>query len=150
MQKHKRSPYLRLGDTSPSIQTHLGIIQGVIQRMAGNSTSCKAWCITIVSAILVIIADKGKPNLAALATIPTLLFAALDVYYLALEKGFRNSYNAFIDKLHSGKLLPEDLYSMVPTGNLKKLQIDALGSFSVWGFYGSLIALIIAAWCLVL
>lgn len=150
MQKHKRSPYLRLDDASPSVQTHLGIIQGVIQRMSSNSTSCKAWCITIVSAILVIIADKGKSNLAALAILPTLLFATLDAYYLALEKGFRNSYNAFIDKLHSGKLLPSDLYSMVPTGNLKKLQIDAFVSFSVWGFYGSLIALIIAAWCLIL
>lgn len=150
MQEHKRHAYLRLGETSPSVQTHLGIIQGVIQRMAGNSTSCKAWCITIVSAILVIIADKGKPNLAALAFLPTLLFAALDAYYLALEKGFRNSYNAFIDKLHSGKLSPEDLYAMNPKGNVKNLQLEALRSFSVWGFYVSLIALIIAAWYLVL
>ena len=51
----------KLDETSPSIQTHLGISQGVIQRMADNSTSSKAWCITIVSAILVIVADKGKP-----------------------------------------------------------------------------------------
>ena len=54
---------LSLDETSPSVQAHLGIIQGVIQRMATNSAACKTWCITIVSAILVVVADKQNPNL---------------------------------------------------------------------------------------
>jgi len=124
-----------LSETSPSVQMHLNIIQGVIERMASNSTSSKAWCIAIVSAVLVIVADKGKPNFAFLAFIPTLLFLALDTYYLALEKGFRNSYNSFVKKVHGGNLTPEDLYSVVPEGNQSALQIEALKSFSVWGFY---------------
>ncbi len=145
--KSTREPYLRLGDTSPSVQTHLGIIQGVIDRMAGNATSCKTWCITLVSAILVVIADKDRPNLALLAVPPVLIFGALDVYYLALENGFRNSYDAFITKLHAGKLLPSDLYSMRPSG---KFKAKALKSFSVWAFYGSLLVIIAGAWWLVL
>jgi len=132
----------KLDETSPSIQTHLGISQGVIQRMADNSTSSKAWCITIVSAILVIVADKGKPDFAWIAVIPTVLFAALDVYYLALEKGFRNSYNTFVKKLHRGTLSFEDLYSLVPEGDQTRLQIQALKSFAVWGFYIPLVVLI--------
>lgn len=48
-------------ENSQAIQTHLEITQSVIQRMAVNSASCKTWCITLVSAILVIVADKGKP-----------------------------------------------------------------------------------------
>jgi len=36
--------YIQIDGESPSIQTHLGILQGVIQRMASNSSSCKAWC----------------------------------------------------------------------------------------------------------
>lgn len=129
-----------LEESSPSVQTHLGIIQGVIQRMASNSGSCKTWCVTIVSAILVVVADKENPSLALVAVFPTALFAVLDVYYLALEKGFRSSYNEFIRKLHVGELKAEDLYSIVPIGNQSHLQFEALKSFSAWGFYLPLIA----------
>ncbi len=143
MDKPSGAQYLKLDDASPAVQTHSGIIQRVIERMASNSNSCKAWCISLVSAILVIVADKDKPNLAALAVPPVVIFGILDAYYLGLENGFRNSYNAFIDKLHAGRLLPTDMYTMRPTG---KTTAKALGSVSVWGFYISLLAIIAAAW----
>ncbi len=127
---------------SASIQTHLGILQNVIQRMSSNSSACKAWCVTLVSAILVIVADKGKPEYTYIAFVPTVLFAALDAYYLALEKAFRNSYNDFITKLHSKNLTETDLYSVIPKGNMSKLQFQSFKSFSVWGFYVSLTLLI--------
>ena len=130
-------------DLSPSIQTHLGIIQNVIQRMASNSSQCKTWSITIVSAILVIVADKSKPEYAWIAFFPTILFSLLDVYYLALEKGFRERYNKFIQKLHSGEISLEDLYSVSPCGNIWRHIFAALKSFSIWGFYGGVILLIV-------
>jgi hypothetical protein len=131
----------QLDETSPSVQAHLGIIQNVVQRMAANSAGCKTWCVTIVAAILVLIADKGKPQLVLLAVLPILIFGALDVYYLHLEKGFRTSYNDFITKVHERKLQASDLYSLVATGSTKRLVIDALKSFSVWGFYVPLLVL---------
>ena len=133
---------VNIDPASPSIQTHLSILQNVIQRMAVNSSSSKAWCITLVSAVLVIVADKGKPEYAYIAMLPTLVFAALDAYYLALEKAFRNSYNDFISKLHSKSLTETDLYSVAPKGNLTDLQWESIKSFSVWGFYLSLAVLI--------
>ncbi|OOF00455.1 hypothetical protein BZG77_00390 [Salinivibrio sp. IB643] len=111
------------------------IMQGVINRMAANSTASKTWCITIVSAILVLVADKSKPEYAFIALLPILLFLALDSYYLALEKAFRDSYNEFIGKLHEQRICSEDLYSVVAKGNMTNHQIAALKSFSVWGFY---------------
>lgn len=138
-------PSPSLTEESASVQAHLQILQSVIQRMAINSASCKAWCITLVSAILVLIADKNKPELAWLAILPAILFLALDAYYLALEKAFRASYNAFVIKLHSSKLEIDDLYSVIPRGNTSTHQIEALKSFSVWGFYGSLALLVILA-----
>jgi len=115
--------------------------------MAANSSSCKAWCITIVSAVLVIIADKDKPDFSLIALLPTLLFLALDAYYLALEKGSRAAYNDFVMKLHSGEAIVEDLYAVSPkSGN----QCEAIKSFSVWGFYATLIILIVLARLLVL
>ncbi len=131
-----------INESSPSVQTHLGILQAVIQRMATNSSSSKAWCITIVSAILVIVADKGKPEFAWIAVIPTFLFMCLDIYYLALEKGFRESYNSFVKKLHEGGITPEDLYSVLPLGSPSKQQWESFKSFSVWGFYIGLFVLI--------
>ena len=136
---------IEVNPESASIQTHLGILQNVIQRMAANSAACKAWCVTLVSAILVIVADKGKPEFAYIALLPTVVFLALDAYYLALEKAFRNSYNDFIRKLHRNTLTQNDLYSVQPVGNLSKLQFEAIKSFSVWGFYLSLIVLIYIA-----
>lgn len=124
-----------LTEESPSVQAHLQIMQGVISRMAANSTSSKAWCITIVSAILVLVADKSKPEFAFIALVPIFLFLALDAYYLALEKAFRDSYNSFINKLHEQNISSEDLYSVAPKGNMTKHQFAAIKSFSVWGFY---------------
>lgn len=134
---------IEIDGESPSIQTHLGILQNVIQRMASNSSSCKAWCVTLVSAILVIVADKGKPDYAWIAMLPTIVFVALDAYYLATEKAFRNLYNDFISKLHKKALTENDLYSVVPKGNMSHLQFESIKSFSVWGFYISLAVLIV-------
>lgn len=127
---------------SASIQTHLSIIQNVIQRMASNSSSCKTWCVTLVSAILVIIADKGNPSYAWITIIPILIFFSLDAYYLSLEKGFRNSYNKFIRKAHENSLTENDLYSVAPEGDMKDLMKKSITSFSVGGFYLPMVFLV--------
>ncbi|MDW3190947.1 MAG: hypothetical protein R8G66_01195 [Cytophagales bacterium] len=131
-----------LNDSSPSVQTHLQILQGVIQRMANNSSQCKAWCITLVSAILIIIADKGKPDLAWVTMIPSILFFALDSYYLALEKGFREAYSEFIKKLHDDSLNVKDMFEVKPRGKTSSHFFEAMKSFSVWGVYSGLVILI--------
>jgi len=130
---------------SQAVQLHLSITQSVIQRMATNSSSCKAWCITVVSAILVIVADKGKSQYAYIAIIPNILFLVLDTYYLALEKMFRNSYSDFIKKLHENKIDTSDLFAVIPKGNLIKTFFKSVISFSVWPFYLTLLIMILLA-----
>jgi hypothetical protein len=137
-------------ENSQAVQSHLTILQSVIQRMATNSSSSKAWCVTLVSAILVIVADKGKPQYAWLALIPTTLFLVLDAYYLGLERGFRNAYGTFIKKLHEQALRPEDLFVVEPKGGTLGLFFRSLLSISVWPFYGTLAAMIYAAKALVI
>ncbi len=129
-------------ENSEAVQAHLSITQSVIQRMAEDSSSCKAWCIMLVSAILVIVADKGKPQYALIALIPTLLFFVLDTYYLALESMFRSSYNSFIDKLHKGDVVAGDLYAVSPRGQLSKAFFESVCSFSIWPFYLTLVVMI--------
>ncbi len=129
-------------ENSQAVQSHVSIMQSVIQRMASNSASCKAWCIILVSAILVIVADKGKPGYVYIALIPTILFLVLDAYYLALEKSFRKSYNGFIEKLHNSSLISSDFYVVSPEGSLLKAFFVSLTSFSIYPFYLTLIVMI--------
>ncbi len=135
----------RIDINSQAVQSHLNITQSVIQRMATNSSSFKVWCITVVSAILVIVADKGKSQYAYIAIIPNILFLVLDTYYLALEKMFRNSYNDFIKKLHENVIDSSDLFVVIPKGNLIKTFLKSIISFSVWPFYLTLLIMILLA-----
>lgn len=137
-------------ENSQAVQAHLTLVQSVIQRMATNSSSCKAWCITLVSAILVIVADKGKPQYAWIAVIPSVLFLFLDMYYLAYEREFRRSYNDFIKKLHYGKVTAEDLYVIAPTGNLFIEFLATIKSFSIWSFYITLLVMVYIAYRVVI
>lgn len=127
---------------SPAVKAHLDIMQGVIQRMAANSSACKTWCISLVSAILVVAADKAKPQLVWIALLPTVMFFCLDTYYLAFEKGLRDSYKEFVLKVHGETVSDKDLFLVAPAGNLTDHQWKAMGSMSVWGFYGLLAVLI--------
>lgn len=134
---------------SEAVRTHLTILQDVIRRMAGNSASCKNWCILLVAAILVLVARTGAPAYALLALIPALLFLFLDAYYLALEQVFRNSYNAFVLKLHSdGAVGLSDLYVVRPVGPINKQMLVSLRSTSVWPFYLALVVAILLVWVL--
>lgn len=132
-------------ENSAAVQSHLALCQSIIQRMASNSAACKGWCITIVSAVLVLVADKAKPEYALIALIPNTLFLFLDTYYLSLEKRFRNSYNNFIERLHKRELCFFDLYALKPEGAPVKEFFCALISFSVWPFYLTLLAMVMIA-----
>ena len=129
-------------EKSDAIQSHLNISQSVINRMANNSASCKGWCIAIVSAILVVVADKSKQEYSLIALMPVILFMILDAYYLVLEKRFRISYNEFIEKLHSCEISSSDLFVIIPSGSQVRIFSKALLSFSVWPFYLMLIFMV--------
>ena len=124
-----------LDPDSSAVQTHLQIMQDVIRRMAENSRSFKVWCVTLVSAALVLMVQTENSQQVLIALVPALLFLALDTYYLALERSFRDAYDAFVDKLHSAELRQCDLYVVKPSGAIPKLFLQCLPSFSIWPFY---------------
>lgn len=139
---------------SPAVQSYLTILQGVIGRMATNSASCKTWCITLVSAVIVIIADKGKPNYVWISVVPIILFLVLDSYYLSLERQFRDVYNGFIKKLHFESASVDDVFYVAPKAGVGATTASILKAFlsiSVWPFYALLavMLLIVRVWILV-
>lgn len=132
---------------SPAVQSYLTVLQGVISRMASNSAGAKTWCIALVSAIIVVIADKGEPRYVWIALVPVGLFFLLDAYYLGLERQFRERYNDFIGKLHGGTAAIDDVFIVTPGGGLTgsmKAALVACGSVSIWPFYVLLAPMLLA------
>ncbi len=136
---------------SAAVQKHVDIMQGVITRMAENSRSCKVWCVTLVSAILVLVARTGEPQHAFIALTPSALFWVLDAYYLAQERAFRQSYSNFIGELHSGDAMSKSLYAVAQSGSVWRETLWAMfRSFSVSPFYAVIVATVLLAWKLIL
>ena len=77
---------------------YLQMLQGNIERMAANSANCKAWMVTIVSALTALQCSVQALNgWILLGLLPIVLFWYLDVYYLHLERGMRNRETAFMN-----------------------------------------------------
>ena len=139
-----------LGVESSAVQAHLTIMQGVINRMAENSRSCKVWCVTLVAAILVLVARTGEADHALIALAPTVLFYILDAYYLALERGFRRSYGSFVRRLHDKKVSSRDLFTVDFIGSIPQGTLWAIFmSFSVPPFYLVVAGTVLLAWRLI-
>ncbi|NQY74819.1 MAG: hypothetical protein HRT90_08675 [Candidatus Margulisbacteria bacterium] len=71
---------------------HLELVQGVMNRMAGNSFFLKGWSITLILALLAL-AEKDKNQFFIyLAFFPCVVFWSLDGYFLWQEKMYRKLY----------------------------------------------------------
>ena len=137
---------LSLGPDSEAVHTHLSLIQDVIRRMAENSRSCKIWSVTLVSAVLVLVARTQNPDHALIAIVPIALFLFVDTYYLSLERRFIGSYNNFVSRLHSGDLMMSELFEVRPAGSVPRDFFASFTSFSIWPFYLLVAATVVFAW----
>ncbi len=144
---------------SPAVLGHINMQQGIINRMAANSASCKTLTITILAAILVLLADKKLCICNMwIAYIPVALFFFLDCFYLGLERGFTKKQANFIANINSGVDISTDVFLVkdesgdkfwaVIWATIKKFfnqlinTLGAIFSFSTLPFYGSIICFI--------
>lgn len=135
---------------STSVQTHLTILQNVIQRMASDSNACKFWCLTLVSAILVIVGQEGKTDCIPIAFLPAASLLILNIYYHAQELRFRSYYDEFVASIHSGKIDQSMIFSInIPTSIWGKIA-PSFRSFSILPFYAVIFIMIILVWLVVL
>jgi hypothetical protein len=75
-----------------AIEAHLQMIQAVISRLASHSTTIKGWSVTVSGALLGYSATASTPLVAAIAAWVVIAFAAMDAYYLSLERQYRHLY----------------------------------------------------------
>jgi hypothetical protein len=114
---------------------YMNVLQAVITRMAANSSSCKTLCVTLVSAIVVVITNKAKPDYIWVTLTPIVGLGMMDVYYLWLERGFRRTYNKFTQGMLGNK--PVSLFKMAPTHKWSDLGRAVFSPSTLW-FYGTL------------
>lgn len=68
-------------------------IQSVVTRMNTNSFQLKGWSITLVSALLALVASTNNTHFILVALFPVFVFWFLDAYYLMQERKFRGLYS---------------------------------------------------------
>ena len=129
-----------------AVTTHLTLIQGIINRLANNSASCKTWCITLIAALVGLAGAIHVPGVITFGLVPVIVFGIVDSLYLAQEKAYRNLYTSMVALVPVGRYSTADVYKLRAPIELKEFFL-ALFSWSVLPVYWLLIAFyLLAAW----
>lgn len=123
---------------NPAVLAHIKMLQSIVCRMSNNSANCKSWTVTVVVAMLVLLADKASSmQNVNLCLVPIILFYLIDCYYLGLERLCIQSQMNFIRKVHAGDFV-DGLFSITEMYSFctqMKSTIKAFLSFSTMPFY---------------
>ena len=76
----------------PDRLKHLEFIQAVITRCATTSFVIKGWTLSIVAAVLALVAKQIDPWIAGAILVPILAFWGLDAFFLRQERMYRSLY----------------------------------------------------------
>jgi hypothetical protein len=142
-----------LPSNDPAVIAHINLLQGIINRLAGNSASCKTWCLTLVGALLSLAGATHVPGIATFALVPVVIFGFVDTMYLAQEKAYRRLYNSMVDLIRANAFKQENLFEARAPLEFCDF-FCGLGSWSIFPIYLTLIgAYVLAAaegWLVVL
>ena len=120
---------------------HLEMIQGVINRMAGNLFVLKGWGVTLIVALLALVAKESEGIYVLIAFCPLIIFWILDGYFLSMERCYRALYNNVIAKRE------EEIDFSMNISKFAKEQkntwLKSMFSKTLFIFYGTLIILLI-------
>ena len=135
------------------VRQYLQMLQDIINRMASNSSNCKAWVITLFTAMsALMIGVEVMRQWMWIILFPIVLFYYLDAYYLGLENDFRNLEASFINKLRASEECSTSVYDFNFThadGYKKGENLNkGLMSTATWPLY-SILAAISIALCIV-
>ena len=123
-------------------QKHLEFIQGVINRLAGNSFLLKGWTVTLVSALFVLAQKNAIKPYIILTYIPVIMFWLLDGYFLRQERLYRKLYDE-VRKKNDGICN----YSMDTRPHETQVAswLGVMFSKTLVIFYGTLLVAVVAA-----
>ncbi len=142
-----------------AIQSHTAALTGAVQQHSANAVRCKVWSAGVMAGVLIF--TPGKVQVTALPWMLGVLalLAVADACCVAMARIGTEACNDFLRKLplnggnmpnpstHAqGKRAEEWLVLPAPDPGLRQAGsvFRALGSFSVWPFYGAMLALVAA------
>ncbi|MEA1053175.1 hypothetical protein U5801_25695 [Lamprobacter modestohalophilus] len=118
-------------------EKHLELVQGVINRLAGNGFLVKGWSLTVAVAMIVVIARTDSTALTPVLLIPVFAFWGLDGYFLSRERGFCGLYRRIVQ--HDPGVPP---YSM----DIKRIDLRSWWSgcwrMTLITFHGTVLAMV--------
>jgi len=124
---------------NPAAIAHLTFLQGIINRLANNSASCKTWCLVIVSALLSLAGATHASGIVTFALVPIVIFGCLDGMCLAQERAYRSLYTRIAQAIRNGSYARDDAYDLhAPPPSFMNF-ISALASWSIYPVYLGLI-----------
>lgn len=138
MPDDKGAATLLTADNS-AVTAHINLLQGIINRLANNSASCKTWCLTLVGALVSLAGATRAPGIITFALIAVAIFGFMDIMYLANEKAYRDLYNDQVALIRDGAYKRGNLYEAKAPISLTHFG-SALVSWSIWPVYLVLIA----------
>lgn len=117
-------------------QKHLELIQGVINRLAGNLFYLKGWAITLITGLFALSSKDMNPSYMLIAYFLVIIFWGLDAYFLSKERQFRALYNDV--RLLDEKKIDFSMDISKYVGKRKYGLPASIFSNTLLGFYGSL------------
>lgn len=127
---------------------YLQMIQESISRMSTNSAIFKSFAATIVAGIAALSYNDLNCLVLGLSFLPVFSFAVLDVYYLTLERRFRQLYDSVRNDEHpldfSMKLSTEPKEFRKANARVR----DCLKSPSIYLFYPLMLIILVTAFYL--
>jgi len=131
---------------SPAVTAHMTLLQGIINRLATSSASCKTWCLTLTSAFLSLAGVTHEPRVVTFALVPVVIFGFIDTMYLTWEKSYRDLYTQIATKVRDGRYKRADAFNAKASLNLPNF-LWAFFSWSIIPVYGGLVFAYFVASC---
>ncbi len=124
---------------------NLEFLQNTVIRMAGNSMAAKGWSVALTAALVgLAAAEHARPQIAALAMAPPLLFWTIDGYYMFLERCYRDRFDE-VQRMSNHQWKG---FEMAPLKTKRKYFRDGVFRPAVYGIHLPIVALALTAWLL--
>jgi hypothetical protein len=122
-----------------AVTAHINLLQGIINRLANNSASCKTWCLTLVGALVSLAGATHVPGIVTFALVAVVIFGFMDAMYLGQERAYRDLYGSTVRAIRDKSYDLGNVYeARAPLSFCRVL--SAFTSWSIYPVYLGLIA----------
>ena len=119
------------------VQGFISQLDSIINRMGSNSANAKNWLMTLIAAVIAIQWTRDQLDKILWLLVPTAVFMLTDMYYLGMERRFKNLQKDFIKAVREGKNINDSIYNIPKTSKCEQIcnTICSFNSLSIWPFY---------------